>query len=412
MTLSLKKLSNFSLRRSGKKTQPPKKRKFESLFEEDCIKKKQRDQRKKTQPNLPRQKNSTPPGKKTQPKMDVKQMMSSLQEWSEAGILDQSQSEAVSVLIGQEDPNPMIVGAIFSGCKDASKKLDAKKEEEQKMKVMIEEKWKAHLETLKDVEDGPLNATPPQGFHYKKAKISYKKKDKETGEMNEVWNPVAGGKSLIIPHKYVNGVLNLINQKKVDIENEVKEELKPKSKKKKDGGSRVKIDEDHYVWDTNTEDEAKEDYDNDKLFCMEMDKDKETIYQEIIKSYKKGSKDPRPKDHPEYCEGGKLDKDLRKKRWSSCCHSTTFQDIHNEKRCHGAKVWKGGRNGSEYTKEHGIRGAVMMCCNLEVEPGTFFCVTCAKKDPPQDFYEMKYKKTSLGDDKPMSDFLKDAVKCG
>ena len=158
-------------------------------------------------------------------------MMSSLQEWSEAGILDQSQSEAVSVLMGQEDPNPMIVGAIYSGCKDASKKLDAKKEEEQKMKVMIEERWKAHLETLKDEEDGPLNATPPPGFHYKKAKISYKKKNKETGEMNEVWNPVVGGKCLIIPHKYVNGVLNLINQKKVDIENEVKEELKPKSKK-------------------------------------------------------------------------------------------------------------------------------------------------------------------------------------
>ena len=341
--------------------------------------------------------------------VSVKQMMSSLQEWSEAGILDQYQSEAVSVLMGQEDPNPMIVGAIYSGCKDASKKLDAKKEEEQKMKDMIEEKWKAYLETLKNV-DGPLNKSLPSGWKYKEVKVGTKGVIQE-GKMS--WSYLyKGDNCLVIPPHYVNGVLNLFNQKKVDIENEVKEELKPKSKKKKDGDSRVKIDEDHYVWDTNTEEDAKKDYDNDQLFCMEMDKDNETIYREIIKSYKKGSKDPRPKDHPEYCEGGKLDKDLRKKKWSSCCHSSTFQDIHNEKRCHGAKVWKGGRNGSEYTKNHGIRGAVMMCCNQNVEPGTIFCGACAKKDTPQDFYKMEYKKTAQGPRVPMSDYLKDAVGCG
>jgi hypothetical protein len=337
----------------------------------------------------------------------VQEMMKSLQEWSEAGILDTSQAEAVKVLVEQEEPNALIVGAIFGGCKDASKQMEAKKAEENKLAEMVDAKWAAYLEGLQDVEDSELNSSLPTGWRHKEARMGMESPD---GKI--LWKHIhKGERCLIIPPHYVNGVLNIINAKKVEIFEEVQAALKPK-KKTAGGGSRVKIDDDHYVWNVNTEDEAKEDYDNDKLFCMEVDKDNETTYEEIVKSYKAGQKDPRPKDHPEYCEGGKLDKDLRKKKWSSCCHSTTFQDAEDEKRCRGAKVWKGGRNGSQYTKDEGIRGAVMFQCNLEVEPGTFFCVTCAKKDPPPNFFEMAYKKTTKGDDKPMSDYLKDAVKCG
>ena len=54
---SVKKLSNFGLRRPGKKTQPPKKPKFETWLEGDP---------KLKQTDLPRQRNATHREKKTQ----------------------------------------------------------------------------------------------------------------------------------------------------------------------------------------------------------------------------------------------------------------------------------------------------------------------------------------------------------
>ena len=195
------------------------------------------------------------------------------------------------------------------------------------------------------------------------------------------------------------------------IEAEVEAEFAPTKKgKKKGSGKRRAVDENnkHPDWITNTEEDAKKDYDDPKNYATAEDLADKKCFEENACLYKKGDKTPA--GHPTLTKGDILEKDLVKKTWRSCVRKgATFQDPKDKKRCLGAKIFKGGRYGSIYTTEQGIKGRVVYQCDGErVDNG--YCKGCAAGK--KNFFTLTYPKSKKGNDIRASEYLTISKQCG
>tara|TARA_Y100001972_G_scaffold127799_1_gene185906 strand:- start:45 stop:1010 length:966 start_codon:yes stop_codon:yes gene_type:complete len=181
--------------------------------------------------------------------------------------------------------------------------------------------------------------------------------------------------------------------------------MKKKRGKKKASGERRKASDDAEEWIQNSKEDAEKDYEDPNCYATQVDLDNKTTYLENAKLYKAGQKDPREK-------GKVLEKDLVKKVWRSCVRrGATFHDKDDGGRCPGAKIFKAGRYGSQYTLEQGIRGAATYQCGARpTNPGDF-CADCEKRGG-KNFFEMKYKKTERGDNVLMAEFMTQCIPCG
>ena len=193
---------------------------------------------------------------------------------------------------------------------------------------------------------------------------------------------------------------------------EVEAEFSPTKKgKKKGSGKRRAVDEDnkHPDWTTNTEEDAKKDYEDPKNYATAEDLADKKCYEENACLYKKGDKTPA--GHPTLTKGDILEKDLVKKTWRSCVRKgATFQDPKDKKRCLGAKIFKGGRYGSIYTSEQGIKGRVVYQCDGErVDNG--YCKGCAA-GTKKNFFTHTYPKSKKGNDIRASEYLTISKQCG
>ena len=186
----------------------------------------------------------------------------------------------------------------------------------------------------------------------------------------------------------------------------ITEIVKSKGKKKKGSGTRAKASGDVEVWVTNTEEDAKNRYDDVKEgWTTVKDYENKTVYLEIVKLYKAGQKDPRPEGHPDR-NGDILTTDLHKKKWTPVVREGEmgFQSTCPE-RCCGAKVWKQGRNASLYCADEGIKSATVMLCSGTKEDGSDFCKVCVKKSV--NFWEGEYG--TKGSGKMWHNYLKGDV---
>ena len=246
--------------------------------------------------------------------------------------------------------------------------LNSKKEEieEKKVKENLEELkakvWGEHLTNLGTQSDdltleqmGHITPDLAEGIFSKKFMTA--SKDAKSGEVL-----VVKFKKRMIPL-----VLQLLADKKAELEEEFMEKNKPKSKKKGSGkrSARMKDDELDINY-TNTKENAQG---KDYAFWFPGDKD--------LITYKDGDKKQN--------EDGTWKKD---RRWRKVRKESPFIAEYLPETCKGAINWDRA-SGSEYLKEEGVKGSFKMKCSKNKDIVDGYCSKCAKNKT--NFYAGKYK---------------------
>ena len=246
--------------------------------------------------------------------------------------------------------------------------LNSKKEEieEKKVKENLEELkakvWGEHLTNLGTQSDdltleqmGHITPDLAEGIFSKKFMTA--SKDAKSGEVL-----VVKFRKRMIPL-----VLQLLADKKTELEEEFMEKNKPKSKKKGSGkrSARMKDDELDINY-TNTKENAQG---KDYAFWFPGDKD--------LITYKDGDKKQN--------EDGTWKKD---RRWRKVRKESPFIAEYQPETCKGAINWDRA-SGSEYLKEEGVKGSFKMKCSKNKDIVDGYCSKCAKNKT--NFYAGKYK---------------------
>lgn len=258
----------------------------------------------------------------------------------------------------------------------------------------------------------PLMAaqTEEDALNQKKADLLKQKRDAFKKELMEEYKALEEKEhSFCKPAKEIGRMLWMKEMERM--KKEVDAEFSPTKKgKKKGSGKRRAVDENnkHPDWITNTEEDAKKDYDDSNNYATAEDLADKKCFEENACLYKKGDKTPA--GHPTLTKGEILEKDLVKKTWRSCVRKgATFQDPKDNKRCLGAKIFKGGRYGSIYTSEQGIKGRVVYQCDGErVDNG--YCKGCAADK--KNFFTTTYPKSKKGDGIRACEYLTISKQCG
>ena len=245
--------------------------------------------------------------------------------------------------------------------------LNSKKEEieEKKVKENLEELkakvWGEHLTNLGTQSDdltleqmGHITPDLAEGIFSKKF-------------MSVVENPTGVVSILKIRKRMIPLVLQLLADKKTELEEEFMEKNKPKSKKKGSGkrSARMKDDELDINY-TNTKENAQG---KDYAFWFPGDKD--------LITYKDGDKKQN--------EDGTWKKD---RRWRKVRKESPFIAEYLPETCKGAINWDRA-SGSEYLKEEGVKGSFKMKCSKNKDIVDGYCSKCAKNKT--NFYAGKYK---------------------
>ena len=246
--------------------------------------------------------------------------------------------------------------------------LNSKKEEieEKKVKENLEELkakvWGEHLTNLGTQSDdltleqmGHITPDLAEGIFSKKFMTA--SKDAKSGEVL-----VVKFRKRMIPL-----VLQLLADKKTELEEEFMEKNKPKSKKKGSGKRSARMkDNELKINYTNKKEEAQgEDY----AFWFPGDKD--------LITYKDGDKKQN--------EDGTWKKD---RRWRKVRKESPFIAEYQPETCKGAINWDRA-SGSEYLKEEGVKGSFKMKCSKNKDIVDGYCSKCAKNKT--NFYAGKYK---------------------
>ena len=246
--------------------------------------------------------------------------------------------------------------------------LNSKKEEieEKKVKENLEELkakvWDEHLSNLGTQSNdltleqmGHITPDLAEGIFSKKFMTA--SKDAKSGEVL-----VVKFRKRMIPL-----VLQLLADKKTELEEEFMEKNKPKSKKKGSGKRSARMkDNELKINYTNKKEEAQgEDY----AFWFPGDKD--------LITYKDGDKKQK--------EDGTWEK---KRRYRLVRKDDSFIAEYLPETCKGAINWDRA-SGSEYLKEEGVKGSFKMKCSKNKDIVDGYCSKCAKNKT--NFYAGKYK---------------------
>ena len=251
--------------------------------------------------------------------------------------------------------------------------LNSKKEEieEKKVKENLEELkakvWGEHLTNLGTQSDdltleqmGHITPDLAEGIFSKKFMTA--SKDAKSGEVL-----VVKFRKRMFPL-----VLQLLADKKAELEEEFMEKNKPKSKKKGSGkrSARMKDDELDINYPSAGADGSKENAQG-KDYAFWFPGDKELI------TYKDGDKKQK--------EDGTWEK---KRRWRKVRKESPFIAEYQPETCKGAINWDRA-SGSEYLKEEGVKGSFKMKCSKNKDIVDGYCSKCAKNKT--NFYAGKYK---------------------
>ena len=246
--------------------------------------------------------------------------------------------------------------------------LNSKKEEieEKKVKENLEELkakvWGEHLTNLGTQSDdltleqmGHITPDLAEGIFSKKFMTA--SKDAKSGEVL-----VVKFRKRMFPL-----VLQLLADKKTELEEEFMEKNKPKSKKKGSGKRSARMkDNELKINYTNKKEEAQG---QDYAFWFPGDKD--------LITYKDGDKKQN--------EDGTWKKD---RRWRKVRKESPFIAEYLPETCKGAINWDRA-SGSEYLKEEGVKGSFKMKCSKNKDIVDGYCSKCAKNKT--NFYAGKYK---------------------
>ena len=246
--------------------------------------------------------------------------------------------------------------------------LNSKKEEieEKKVKENLEELkakvWGEHLTNLGTQSDdltleqmGHITPDLAEGIFSKKFMTA--SKDAKSGEVL-----VVKFRKRMFPL-----VLQLLADKKAELEEEFMEKNKPKSKKKGSGKRSARMKDDEL--DINYTNKKEEAQGQDYAFWFPGDK-------ELI-TYKDGDKKQN--------EDGTWKKD---RRWRKVRKESPFIAEYLPETCKGAINWDRA-SGSEYLKEEGVKGSFKMKCSKNKDIVDGYCSKCAKNKT--NFYAGKYK---------------------
>lgn len=140
------------------------------------------------------------------------------------------------------------------------------------------------------------------------------------------------------------------------------------------------------AWYKNTIEDGEAEYKVGMYACQTDIANKQT-YEDNMKIYKVGEKDPR---NPTEI----LANDLTKYQYKGVVREDPIQDEENQHRCRGAVAWKAGRMGCEYAKQKGFKGSVMAQCSEQLAVAGF-CSKCEKKKIDYFDKNNKYKKANL-----------------